>query len=344
MHAGLCGTELCSVLDPTGGLERCVQLWAKELAKYCRVTLIDLAEQKVDAAPQLSIKDVDYVVCGDIDKLPELLLELKIDVVQLQNRPLVKTGLPTLVTFHNYPYAWSQNENTDRELLRVALHDRYITAVSAALLKESISLIGHGNIKNFLLRPPIAEEFFAEKHLGGNGLLFASRLMRKKGVEIAVNAVKMAGMTNKSTFLDTTTPFLKHSPEYLEMKKLILDAGINLAPAVRGAQEMAKLYAAADAVLHISLENEGLGLIPLEAQAVGANVIAAGPGGLVETVLGPNLYFAEISPEKIAEGIFGFLTRPIPCRPPGIKEYDPVVSGKRLFTIMKTLFTQQSKN
>ncbi len=332
---------MCSVLDPAGGLERCVQLWAKELLKYCTVTLIDLAETSVSAIFDPDREKINYVPCPDIGRLPQLLSDLKIDAVHLQNRPLLETGIPTLVTFHNYPYAWSQNPHIDKRLLQNALADRYITAVSQALLEESLAFIGNEKTKSFLLRPPVAKEFFDKKHLGGNGLLFASRLMRKKGVEIAVRSVRLAGIAGKSGFLDTTTPFLQKSSEYSEMKRLIAEAGIKLLPPAKGAGEMAEYYSKADLVLQISLENEGLGLIPLEAQAVGANVIAAGPGGLAETIFGSNRYLAETSPDKIADAAAELLADPSPGTPPGLKEYDPAVSGQKLFSVIEDMLSKK---
>ncbi len=338
MHIALCGTELCSVLDPKGGLERCIQLWADGLSKYSRVTLIDLCPEEASSPTAFTKAKINYVRCQDITDLPVILSSIGADVAHLHNRPLVRTELPTLVTFHNYPYAWSERAPIDRSALKKSMRGRYMTAVSNALLGAASEILGADNVKSFLLHPPLAPEFFQQDHLGGGGVLFASRLMKKKGVLPAVEAISLAGVTSQSVFLDTTTPFLKNTQEYIDMKKIILESGICLKPAAGNSKEMADYYVSADVVLQIATEEEGLGLIPLEAQAVGANVIATGPGGLRETVFWPNHYLGQASPQTIAASVKYFLSNPSPQRPKEISAYRQEESVRQLFQILCDLY------
>jgi|GEM_PF-5944888 len=342
MHIALCGTELCSVLDQRGGLERCIQLWAGELSKYCRVSLIDLCPQDAPAAESYPEAQIGYVRCDNAFHLPAILSSIGADVAHLHNRPLIRTALPTLVTFHNYPYAWFGEAPIDRSALKESMQGRYMTAVSNALLTKASEMIGTDNVKSFLLYPPLSHEFFQKDHLGGGGVLFASRLMKKKGVLEAIEAISLAGASPRSVFLDTITPFLKNTQEYLEMKKVILESGIALKPAALGSKEMADYYALADVVLQIATEEEGLGLIPLEAQAVGANVVATGPGGLRETVFWPNHYLGKASPRAIAASLEYFLSNPSPERPKELSVYRQEESARRLFQIFCDLYSRST--
>ncbi len=337
MHICLCGTELCSVLDAAGGLEKCIRIWAEGLSRYCHVTLIDICNdstsfqegvRKVTLDPKIA-----YLKCSETAELPLVLNSLRADVVQLNNRPLLQTGIATIVTFHNYPYAWSPGQIADPVRLKKAVSKRYLTAVSKALLSEVSNMTDTSCVGSSVLNPPIATEFFSQRHLGGDGVLFASRLMAKKGVALATEAILAAKAAEKAIFLDTTTPFLKDTQEYRDMKKLITSAGITLKPAAEGVDEMAAYYAKADVVLQISLTEEGLGLIPLEAQAVGANVIAAGPGGLEETIFKPNLFFKKPSVDVIASSISHFLARPMPSKPQELDIYKPEKSTLELLKI-----------
>lgn len=107
---------------------------------------------------------------------------------------------------------------------------------------------------------------------GGRRLLYVGRISPQKGVDVALAAL---GRLPGAELTLVGAP----DPEYA--------AGLSLPDAaeLRGPVQRARLaeiYAAHDVVLFPVLWNEPLGLVPLEAMAVGVPVVATGTGGSSE--------------------------------------------------------------
>jgi glycosyltransferase involved in cell wall biosynthesis len=104
-------------------------------------------------------------------------------------------------------------------------------------------------------------------------LLFAGRLSRLKGLEVAVRAAAALG--------DGVTLDVVGEGDPVPFASLAPPGRVRF----RGpAAEMAPVYAAADAVLFPSTWDEPFGLVPLEAMACGVPVVASGTGGSAEVV------------------------------------------------------------
>ena len=110
-------------------------------------------------------------------------------------------------------------------------------------------------------------------------LLYAGRLTRAKGVDLAVRALAR---------LPTATLVLAGSGKarYVgELERLAAECGVGDRLDIRGPmprEDLARCYRAADAVLFPVRWEEPFGLVPLEAMACGTPVIAVATGGAAE--------------------------------------------------------------
>jgi len=297
MRIALVGTELCSVQSPTGGLERLLQGWALELSDHHDVILVDLTPQDAPAQRHLPL---DVLEVAAPSELSRALRSFAPDIVQVNNRPLFVTEVGLRInTFHNYPDAWSAEGALDEAAVAEALRHGHSTAVSASLARhvEGRFDLTHGQVSVTL--PFVDDQFFDARHVGGHGILFPNRLLRKKGPDVVIRALEEVGLIDEAIFLDYVTPFLRGSEEHLAMRHAVEASGATLLPAVEDRAELTALYARADLVVAVATQPEGMGLVPLEAQAVGSRVLTAGPGGLREATFEPNVHLPEADPHRL---------------------------------------------
>jgi glycosyltransferase involved in cell wall biosynthesis len=295
------GTELCSLLSPSGGLEKMVRGWAMEIGRRHETFLIDVGS---GLAGESDFEGVPVFSLTSPRELEATLKTINADVVQTNNRPLWDTGSTFRVnTFHNFTNAWSADGEIDVGAVSRALRGGAVTAVSNALARhiERVCALPEGEVLTSY--PFVDDAFVGQAHLGGNGVLFPNRLIAKKGPTIVLQALEALGITRDATFLDYVTPFLHSSPDYQRHRRFILDSHAQLLNPIDSARELALLYAGADLVVSIATEPEGMGLVPLEAQAVGTRVVTAGPGGLREATFHPNIHLPKAEPVGLATAI-----------------------------------------
>ncbi|MGH7316550.1 MAG: glycosyltransferase family 4 protein [Candidatus Rokuibacteriota bacterium] len=107
---------------------------------------------------------------------------------------------------------------------------------------------------------------------GAQRLLYVGRITGQKGVEVALEAM---GHLPGSTLSLVGHP----DPDYV--RALRLPPGVDLRPPVQR-WRLAEIYSSHDVLLFPVTWNEPLGLVPLEAMAVGLPVVATGTGGSSE--------------------------------------------------------------
>jgi glycosyltransferase involved in cell wall biosynthesis len=317
MYVAMVGTELASLASPTGGLENAVRSWASGLQEAGhRVVLIDACP---DQQPEPLPGGFDWVDLKDPGALPTLLVDLGVEVVQVNNRPMWESGpVHRLDTFHNYLPAWGLPEGCPLAEVGVRIKGRSVSAVSFALAREVAATLGLPTGKVSCTYPTVDDVFFSVHHRGGGGIVFPNRLMEKKGVRDMLEVLAHPLIAEKTvTFCDYTTPFLSSGKEFRALRRAVQSSGARLIPAATSRAEMAGLYAAADLVVSIAREPEGLGLVPLEAQAVGAPVLTAGPGGLAEATFLPNVHLPTWDVEALAQAMEASLSRPVSEEPRG---------------------------
>lgn len=297
MLIALVGTDLCSVASGVGGLELVVRQWGEALAGQYEVVLVDPCPDSLRDPVTTKLQSVRV---PSPDGLRSVLDRLRPDVVQVNNRPLWDFGDHRLVyTFHNFPpspdrardLAWGVELPQEMALLHSAFRHHRIAAISETLGRhiEEVFSFHRGSVST--VYPVVDPIFLKHRHIGGSGILFPNRLMRKKGVEVVLEAIEHPELRSRPVrFLDYTSPFLRNSEEYQTLRTQVINSRAELVAAHWTREELAREYARADVVITVALEPEGLGLVPLEAQAVGTPVVTAGPGGLQEATLHPNLH------------------------------------------------------
>jgi glycosyltransferase involved in cell wall biosynthesis len=224
---------------------------------------------------------------------PALLLSsLTEDFVVLNNRPLwaEHVGVPCFHVMHNYPGAWGTGSDDVARVHRVLARAAGIGAVSRSLAGHIEEAYRPG-VPVREARVAVEEGFFEVEWEGEGGpVIFPNRLLEKKGVRFFLEVAEILAADGIACVMFRhVAPFVEPTPEQLELLDLIgRSRAVSLVdpPSTRG--EMAQWYASAGAVVCCSTEREGLGLVALESQAVGAPLLTSGLGGLAEATLAPN--------------------------------------------------------
>ncbi len=306
MRLALVGTDLCSVRSP-GGLERALHNWASGLAASHDVVLVDVAPPA--SGPYCPPSRVRYQAIDGPAALPHALQTLGIDLVLLNNRPTwhPATAKSHLV-LHNFSSAWALDTMTPSAVRRHLLNHG-ISAVSSALARSVEEGYGLPSMSVAVTPPAVEPVFFQRGHVGGAGILFPNRMMRKKGVELFLIAVADRRLRDVPVrVLDYTSPFLRGTDEHRAMRRRVVESRAALLPEAASREDLARRYAEADVVVSLATEPEGLGLVPLEAQAVGVPVVTAGPGGLAEATMRPNQH-VELAADTLVDAILAALER-----------------------------------
>lgn len=274
MRVAFVGTELAKLAPESGALERAVIAWSASLAGSETVALFDAIPSGPD---------------------PAELAAFRPDLVVLNNRPqwvsAVPAEVPVLHVLHNYEDGWS-TEPLARESFGRALSGRRsrVSAVSRALAAHVT--------RTFSLPEPVSEVkvpvercfLSARWHGEGGPVLFPNRLLEKKGVRFFLElASALVGRGLACQVFRHTAPFAEPTPEQLDLIELVRsDPNVELLDPPGSRDEMAAAYASAGVVVCPSTRPEGLGLVALEAQAVGAPLVTSGLGGLSEITYPPN--------------------------------------------------------
>ncbi|MGO9195948.1 MAG: glycosyltransferase [Acidimicrobiales bacterium] len=264
------GTELAPLRESSGALERVVLAWVAGLERSPQRFEVT----RLDADPLTGLP------VGRLERSrPDLLI--------LNNRPLWAEGteLPVLHVLHNYQDAWGAGAD-DQARVRRVLERGQVCAVSAALarhVEEAYRLPRVGEV-----RVGVEACFFGEQWRGGGGpVLFPNRLLEKKGVRLFLELA--AVLDRRCVMFRHLAPWPVPTGEQEILLRLIeaSDAVELLGPPATRS-EMAEQYATAGVVVCPSIRPEGLGLVALEAQAVGAPLVTSGLGGLAEATFAPN--------------------------------------------------------
>lgn len=192
----------------------------------------------------------------------------------------LRTGVPLLITLHGSDVHIAERPGL-RKLARLTLRRaRVIGVVSEALRREVIDLLNVDPAKVVVLRMPVQMPAPTDASPPADPpplrLVAVGRLAREKGFGVLLDAMRMLEVdVHLDVFGDGT------ARGELEAAATELDVTFHGA---RPRAEIAEALSRAHALVVPSLR-EGLGMVALEALAVGRPVIASGTGGLVETVV-----------------------------------------------------------
>ncbi len=290
------GTDLAPLHAAAGALERLAIGWAE-------------GARHLD--PELEVLLVDGR--SGPGAVAEAVLAGGAALAVVNNRPLWAEALdvPVLHVLHNYPDAWGA-DRAGPERLRAALGRGLVSAVSPALATHVEAAFGL-EAPARVVTAGVEELFFAERWRGeGGAVLFPNRLLEKKGVRLFLEiARRLAPAGRRCVMFRHLAPFEEPSAEQQELLSLVACApSVELVePAVTRAA-MARRYAEAAVVLCPSIRPEGLGMVALEAQAVGAPVVTSGLGGLADATFAPNETVGVGDPDAWCEAVERALARP----------------------------------
>jgi glycosyltransferase involved in cell wall biosynthesis len=190
------------------------------------------------------------------------------------------TGTPLVITLHGSDVHIAERPGL-RKLARLTLRRAaVIGVVSEALRREVIDLLDVDPAKVVVLRMPVQMPVPADAEPPVDPpplrLVCVGRLAREKGFGVLLDAMRMLAV-------EVELDVFGDGPAMDELRS----AADGLTVRFHGARpraEIATCLAGAHALVVPSLR-EGLGIVALEALAVGRPVIASGTGGLVETVV-----------------------------------------------------------
>ena len=178
--------------------------------------------------------------------------------------------------------------------------------------------------------------------------LFPNRTLEKKGLRWLIETIDqhLAGMVSL-TVIRNISPWTHETHEHRELLELARSRSyITVAEKIANTSELISLYRDHDVVITPSTRNEGLGLIPIEAQAVGTPVVASGLGGLRESVYEPNQTVPVGSTAELARAILSVVETPLSKRESiakmVAKRFAPAVSTRNLASELQNLFDSNS--
>lgn len=300
MRVVLVGTDLAPLMRGAGGLENVATTWADQLARRHEVHVISCAvwptgtngvarhAARGGRAQRWTVRTLDQLV-HTVDRIAP-------DVVMLNNRPgWAVFRWPTLIVLHNDADAlraqspgFADQAPPAEGLQRASA----IVAVSDHLAGQIHSQFG---VSAAVIRPGCDPALLRAADRAParlrTGVLFAGRLLRKKGVE---RLAEVAGHPTMAGVPITVTRFLSPwaapTEEHHGLLKLL-----EAVPQVRviappsGRAALARLLSSAAVAVVPSIWQEPLGMSSIEAQCVGTRVVASAVGGLPETIVPPSL-------------------------------------------------------
>jgi glycosyltransferase involved in cell wall biosynthesis len=303
VRIAIVGTELCAVDAGGGGLEQVLRRWAVALGDRHDVVVVSHRPggrrlRVDDLSARYETRTIDH---------PSQLSDVRADVISLHNRPgwVRWCGGDAAVTFHNYPVAWKSSRRTAPPAA--------LSAVSASLARAAAERLG----ADVAVVPPSIDPTFARPPVRDPQpiVLSPNRLLRKKGVTALLEvAPRLPDVEFR--FADLLSPWVRPTREHRELRAAVAGvANASLFPPETTAAGLAARYATAGVVACVAQEPEGLGLVPLEAQACGAPVVTTDLGGLPEATFPPNRTIAAGDADRLAEALGAALRQAEDIRP-----------------------------
>ena len=229
-------------------------------------------------------------------------------------KSVIRTGSATHVCYCHSPmrYAWDQFSEYFGPDQVGAARSRLLRPVMAALARWDAATAGRvdrflansqyvaGRIRRYYNRestvvyPPVDTSFFALETGGPprQGFVVVSALVPYKRIDLAIEACRLAHVP---------LTIVGRGPEEAHLRRL---AGPDVQfSGWRSDEEVRALYRTARAVLLPGTED--FGMVPVEAQACGAPVVALASGGVCETVRDGHtgVLVEEATPEAFADGL-----------------------------------------
>jgi glycosyltransferase involved in cell wall biosynthesis len=288
MRIVLVGTELASVREGAGGLEHLLLGWARSLSERHGVLVVSPGDTAASPPWREPGEPFTRGSLPDPDGLSGVAAAWHADVVVVNNRPQWITDVPTVVIFHNDIDAWQSPQlgpRPSRELVASARSAGGLGAVSRYLAGRVQQHLGAEPVVQ-RVTPFVDPEFVVTGAPRKPVVLYAGRLLRKKGIELLVEVADR--MPEVSFWItDFLSPWNEPTEEHTHLRRMVrARPNCELVPPPTNRTDMAALMGGVGTVLVPSVWPEPFGLVSIEAQAVGTRVVVTSVGGLPETVVG----------------------------------------------------------
>lgn len=309
MRIAIVGTELAPLDSSSGALEKLSIGWAGHLYRMgLNVSLFSSARPRT--SPPVGTKLFTF---NHARELSGMFRRYQIDIAIFNNRPLWNADgiVGRINIFHNYDDAWALPSDFDELSLVRALKDSRNLAVSQTLASATVRRFPDINID--VLYPFVDDAFLLSNGSRLRGrikqeplrLLFPNRTLEKKGLRWLIDTIDNHLSTSVSlTVVHNISPWKQETAEHRELIALAKSRPyVKIEQRKQTVFELINMYRRHDVIVTPSIKEEGLGLIPLEAQALGIPVVASNLGGLKESVFQPNRLVPVNAQLELAEAI-----------------------------------------
>jgi glycosyltransferase involved in cell wall biosynthesis len=173
--------------------------------------------------------------------------------------------------------------------------------------------------------------FVKDIHKRENWFLYLGRVETYKGVELAIRACAMAKKPLKVAGTGSQLQALQELVKELNAKGIVKFLGFYT-------DEQKEILLSKCKALISPIQNEDFGIVPVEANAAGAPVIAYGKGGVLETISKNNpktgMFFKDYTPESLAKVLESF----------NPEDFDPNNCRKQASLFAQEIFRYKMKN
>lgn len=351
MKIAIIGTDLGYMDGSVGALEKLCLGWAEEL----RQQGVNVCLLSIPSAKRISLNPKNLLHFSNLADLNSKLDSIKPDVTISNNRPMWKLSgtFAKINIFHNYPDAWMVPATASNREINETLSKCHNFAVSQALADHVNQTYTSANTK---VMYPFIDRPFIEKQVSVQPknphkpikVLFPNRTLEKKGLRWIIQAFEHnLNYLDRLTVVRNISPWDFQTQEHTQLLDLaaskpfvqVVEKQVSLEPLI-------SLYLDHDVVITPSIEAEGLGLIPLEAQALGLPVVTTDLGGLKESVFPPNLAiepYAEKAFIKAIEAVSRIDPKTRAVISDAVKKrFSPEISTKNLLDQIRLLLNGNS--
>lgn len=207
----------------------------------------------------------------------------------------------------------------------------YVISISKEIARRVKKFYG---LQSEVIYPPVdikEIKFIKDSGKRENWFLYLGRVETYKGVELAIRACAMAHKPLKIAGIG------QHMEEMQELVKELNAKGIVKFLGYPSDEFRSELFSKCKALL-FPVQNEDFGIVPVEANASGAAVIAYRSGGVLETISEENpktgVFFNEYTPESLAKVISEF----------NIDDFDPKNCNKQAGNFANEIFRYKMRN
>lgn len=307
MKIAIIGTDLAALHHSVGALEKLCLGWARGLTdRGAEIMLFSIDDPNLEFDRSLPISHFRSV--------EDLMVQIKLygpDVAIANNRPMwdLHSKYGKINIFHNYPDAWATSDSNSSGNILANLHNSKNLAVSKALANH-IEEIYHG-VKTDVLYPFLEDSFLnplprkQEEESNVLRVLFPNRTLEKKGLRWVIDTFDaLLSDSARLTVVKNISPWTTATHEHKSLLELAESRRyVEIIEKLSDTDSLISLYQCHDVVLTPSVQEEGLGLIPLEAQALGVPVVCTNLGGLPESTFPPNATVDPFDYPALAESI-----------------------------------------